>query len=148
MTSKILVVDDNQDMLTLLKLGLNAAGFCTAAAATGREALRKARTVSPDLILLDLIMPELDGFSICSALRKRPETARIPIILVSGLSGEVVAMAAEQTGAIDSHQKTAGVEKLVTKIKGVLKRRAKAVAALKLDAHGRCCETSEARKAI
>src|ERR1035441_5359403 len=86
MRKKILVVEDNTELLKLLRLNLKAAGFAIATATNGIEALKKAHSVSPDLVLLDLVLPELDGFAVCETLRKGPTTASIPIIVLTGLT--------------------------------------------------------------
>ncbi len=72
MRKKILVVEDNTELLELLRLNLKAAGFAVATATNGIEALKKAHSLSPDLVLLDLVLPELDGFAVCETLRQRP----------------------------------------------------------------------------
>ena len=88
MRKKILVVEDNTELLKLLRLNLKAAGFAIATATNGIEALKKAHSVSPDLVLLDLVLPELDGFAVCETLRKGPTTASIPIIVLTGLNND------------------------------------------------------------
>ncbi|MGA2751186.1 MAG: response regulator, partial [Verrucomicrobiota bacterium] len=81
MKSRILVVDDEPDVLDLVTYNLGQAGFQTDTAADGAEALRKARSSAPDLILLDLMLPEMDGLEVCKLLRRDAKTSAIPIIM-------------------------------------------------------------------
>ena len=82
--SNVLVVDDDPDARTLLEMALNANGHIVLAAANGAEALRVARQYRPDIILLDLAMPVMDGFAFREAQLLDPELAPIPVICVSG----------------------------------------------------------------
>ncbi len=120
MRKKILIVDDNSELLELLRLGLKEAGFTVATAANGFEALQKARSLAPDLIVLDLVLPELDGFAVCEALKKEPETATIPIIVLTGLSSEFTRYAGFEAGADEFVTKPVTPDQLVSKIKGRL----------------------------
>jgi DNA-binding response OmpR family regulator len=87
MKAKVLVVDDEVDMLELLRDSFRAEGFDVRAAATGREALNEARCFLPDLIVLDLMLGELDGLSICEILRAQPSTKDIPVIVITAMGG-------------------------------------------------------------
>src|SRR5438045_4298179 len=86
---KILVVDDHTSLLELLRLEFREGGFAIATATNGLDAVKKARSILPDLILLDVMLPELNGFAVCELLRKDPATAHIPIIMVTGLCGQL-----------------------------------------------------------
>src|SRR5437868_2091827 len=99
MRKKLLIVEDNTELLELLRLSLKQAGFCVITAANGVEALKKARTVSPDLVVLDLVLPELDGFAVCEALKRGSETASIPVIMLTGLTSEFTRFAGLESGA-------------------------------------------------
>jgi two-component system, OmpR family, alkaline phosphatase synthesis response regulator PhoP len=88
MPKKILVVEDDLDMVELLRFNLKTEGYALGTAADGIEALKKARSIRPDLILLDLMLPELDGFAVCELLRRDPKTASIPIIMLTALSSQ------------------------------------------------------------
>jgi len=90
MAPKILVVDDEQDFLDLLSYDLRNSGFDILTANTGMAGLNMARRHLPDVILLDLQLPDIDGLSVCEILRKQPSTARIPVVLVTAMSGEIV----------------------------------------------------------
>ena len=116
----ILVVDDNAEVVDLLRLGLEQSGFEIATAGDGLTALKHARARVPDLILLDLVLPELDGFSVCEALRRERETAHIPIILLTGLSSELNRYAGLGCGANDYLAKPVDLKKLVTRINALL----------------------------
>lgn len=120
MRTKILVVDDNSELLELLRLGLKDAGFNVATAANGFEALQKARSLEPDLIVLDLVLPELDGFAVCETLRNDPATAAIPIIVLTGLSSEFTRYAGLEAGADQYVTKPVTPTELVSKIECVL----------------------------
>jgi DNA-binding response OmpR family regulator len=88
MPKKILVVEDDLDMVELLRFNLKTEGYALGTAADGIEALKKVRSIRPDLILLDLMLPELDGFAVCDILRRDPKTASIPIIILTALSSQ------------------------------------------------------------
>ena len=124
MRKKLLVVEDNAQLLELLRLSFKAAGFAIATATDGVEALKKARTLSPDLILLDLVLPELDGFAVCEILRQAPETASIPIIMFTGLGSHFTRLAGMDSGATDYINKPLSPKDLVARIKQVLRESA------------------------
>jgi CheY-like chemotaxis protein len=79
MNKKILVVEDEAEMVELLSFNLKKAGFLVGTATNGIEALKKARSLLPDLVLLDLMLPELDGFAVCEILRHDPKRRRFPL---------------------------------------------------------------------
>jgi len=85
MAKKILVVDDEKDMLEILKAKLEFAGYEVLTAINGRDAIAKAKTQKPDLITLDIIMPDVDGAEVAETLKKDPETKDIPIIFLTCL---------------------------------------------------------------
>ena len=89
MLPRILIVDDEGDFIELVKfrLGNLACEFLTAS--DGVHALSQARQYKPDLILLDILLPDLDGLSVCEILHRQPATKKIPIIFMSALSGDV-----------------------------------------------------------
>src|SRR5215472_13591258 len=99
MVPRILIVDDERDFVELVQFRLAALGYEFIVASDGVQALSQARQFKPDLILLDILLPDLDGLSVCEILRRQPSTKKIPIIFMSALSGEVtkrtVAMHAE-----------------------------------------------------
>ncbi len=83
MSPLILAVDDEQDATDLVRFHLTRAGYCVETAATGREALVAVNNRRPDLILLDLMLPDIDGFGVCEILRRDPATATIPIVILT-----------------------------------------------------------------
>ena len=96
---KILIVDDEMDFIELLKFRLANLNYEFLIANNGVQALSVARQFKPALILLDILLPDLDGLSVCEILRRQPSTKKIPVIFMSALSGQVtkrtVAMQAE-----------------------------------------------------
>ncbi|HLH53271.1 MAG TPA: response regulator [Verrucomicrobiae bacterium] len=131
MRKKLLIVEDNTELLELLRLGFKEAGFSVSTADNGLDAVKKARSASPDLILLDLVLPELDGFAVCETLRRSDDTSGIPIIMLTGLTSEMTRYAGMDSGADEYVMKPATVQQLLPRIKYWLKQpRAKAAARL------------------
>jgi two-component system alkaline phosphatase synthesis response regulator PhoP len=122
MRRKVLVVEDDPDQLEVTRLSLKAAGFAIGTAATGIDALKKAQTVSPDLILLDVMMPGLDGFAVCEILRENPATASIPILMLTGLCSHISQLVAFESGATDYLIKPFVPEELISKVEKLLSR--------------------------
>jgi DNA-binding response OmpR family regulator len=89
MVPRILIVDDENDFIELLQYKLAGRGYELIVANDGVHALSQARTLKPNLILLDILLPDLDGLSVCEILRRQPATKKIPIIFMSALSGDV-----------------------------------------------------------
>jgi DNA-binding response OmpR family regulator len=120
MRKRVLVVEDNVEFLRPLCLRLRAAGFSVSTALDGAKALEKARTLHPDVILLDFILPEIDGFAVCEALQRDPGTARIPIIGMSGLQGQFARLHGIEAGATDFFAKPFQPSNLIDRINQVL----------------------------
>jgi two-component system alkaline phosphatase synthesis response regulator PhoP len=120
---KILVVDDEPAVTDLLVYNLRKSGYEPLVAADGREALRLARLASPDLILLDLMLPELDGLDVCRELRK---TSAVPIIMITARGEEIDRVVGLELGADDYVSKPFSVRELLARIKAVLRRTASA----------------------
>ncbi len=99
MKPKVLVVDDEAEFVQLIEYNLAQEGFEVFTAGNGMEALHQARRVLPEVILLDLMLPDLDGFSVYEILRSQPSTSRTPIIIVSALSGPSVCGRSIEVGA-------------------------------------------------
>jgi DNA-binding response OmpR family regulator len=99
MRKRILVVEDDLDLVELLGFNLRRAGFSVGTATDGIEALKKARSLTPDLILLDWMLPELDGLAVCEILRRDAGTASIPIIFLTAMSSELARFAGLGAGA-------------------------------------------------
>ena len=89
MVPRILIVDDENDFIELLQYKLAGHGYELIVANDGVHALSQARTLKPNLILLDILLPDLDGLSVCEILRRQPGTKKIPIIFMSALTGDV-----------------------------------------------------------
>ena len=121
MASKILMVDDNPELVELLRLSFEEAGFEVATASNGMEALEKARAGAPDLIVLDLELPELDGFAVCEILRRDPSTHPIPILMLTGLSSQFGRLIGLGCGANEYVTKPASPEHVIARVKAVLR---------------------------
>ena len=121
MHRKILVVDDDPDAVELLRFTLKQAGFRVGTAENGVTALRKACSLYPDLILLDLMMPELDGFAVCETLRLDPATASIPIILLTAASSEFVRLTGLDSGATEYMTKPFSPRALIGRVTELLR---------------------------
>ena len=122
MKPKILVVDDEPDALELIEFNLKAAGFQVVTADDGAEALTKARAVLPALILLDLMLPQIDGLEVCKQLRRDPATAAIPIIMLTAKAAEIDRVLGLELGADDYVTKPFSPRELVLRIKSLLRR--------------------------
>ncbi len=85
MKARVLIVDDEPDFLNLLEFNLASQGFEVITAPNGLEGLRRARCDAPQLIILDLMLPDLDGLSVCHILRNQPATRSVPVIMLSAL---------------------------------------------------------------
>jgi len=120
--SKILVVDDEPEAVELLEFNLKQAGFDVVTAADGAEALKKARSALPGLILLDLMLPEVDGLEVCKMLRRDPATAAIPIVMVTAKAAEIDRILGLELGADDYVTKPFSPRELILRIKNVLQR--------------------------
>ena len=119
MPSTILVVDDEKNIVQLARLYLNNEGFHVEAAYDGRQALEKARTVRPDLIVLDIMMPEVDGLTVCRELRK---SSNVPIIILTARGDDVDRIVGLELGADDYISKPFNPRELVARVKAVLRR--------------------------
>ncbi len=119
MNPRILVVDDEKAVTDLLAYNLRKAHYEVSTAADGAEALRQALEFQPDLILLDLMIPEVDGLDVCRELRK---TSRVPIIMITARGEEVDRVVGLELGADDYVTKPFSVRELMARIKAVLRR--------------------------
>jgi two-component system phosphate regulon response regulator PhoB len=124
MKPKILVVDDEPDAVELIEVNLKGAGFEVHTAANGRQALEKARAMFPGLILLDVMLPEVDGLEVCKALRRDPKTAGIPIIMLTARAAEIDRVIGLELGADDYITKPFSPRELVLRVRNLLKRQA------------------------
>jgi two-component system phosphate regulon response regulator PhoB len=120
--SKILVVDDEPEAVELLEFNLQRAGFDVIAAADGAQALKQARSALPSLIVLDLMLPEIEGLEVCKMLRRDPATAGIPIIMLTAKAAEMDRIVGLELGAEDYITKPFSPRELVLRVKKVLQR--------------------------
>ena len=121
MKPKILVVDDEPDAVELVSYNLKAAGYDVVAASDGEEALKKARLLLPNLIILDLMLPEVDGMEVCKILRRDPNTSGIPIIMLTAKAAEIDRVLGLELGADDYVTKPFSPRELVLRVKRLLK---------------------------
>jgi PAS domain S-box-containing protein len=117
---KILVVDDDKNLVRSLKYQLGKRGYSASAAYSGKLALKKVGSQPPDLILLDIIMPEMDGYEVMKALKHKPETARIPILVMTGVEIDGSRVKALSVGAADYFTKSGGFGKMFQTIDSIL----------------------------
>jgi two-component system phosphate regulon response regulator PhoB len=120
--ARILIVEDEPDLLDLLDGGLRTAGFAVDLAAEGGEALRIARANVPDLVLLDLMLPDMDGTEVCRRLRQDAATRQAGIVIVSARSELLDRIEAFQDGADDYLVKPFSFRELLLRIQAVLRR--------------------------
>ncbi len=121
MPQKILVVDDEPAVLDLLAYNLRKAGYEALTARDGYQALEMARQFSPDLILLDLMLPGIEGLEVCRELRK---TSDVPIIMITALGEEIDRVVGLELGADDYIPKPFGIREVLARVKAVLRRAA------------------------
>lgn len=117
MKTKILLVDDEPDVLEILSKKLEAAGFLTVKASDGNEGLKKTREEKPDLVLLDIMMPDKDGFTMLRELQSEPGSRSIPVIMVSAKSEADSLFEGRDLGATDYLIKPIDFEELLKYIK-------------------------------
>ncbi|MEI6076496.1 MAG: response regulator transcription factor [Verrucomicrobiota bacterium] len=122
MKLRILVADDEPELVELVEFNLKQAGYSIATAVDGAEALKKARSQPPDLILLDIMMPEMDGLEVCKILRREPATAKVPIIMLTAKASEIDRVLGLELGADDYLTKPFSVRELLLRIKKILAR--------------------------
>jgi DNA-binding response OmpR family regulator len=122
MGETILIVDDEQDVVDLLAYNLQKAGYKTITARDGRVALQKARDEFPSLVILDLMLPQLDGTEVCKQLKADAKTAGIPIIMLTAKSEEVDRVVGFELGADDYVTKPFSPREIALRIKRILGR--------------------------
>ena len=116
------MVDDDPDMVELLRLALSDAGFSVRTAVDGQDALRKAQRSPPDLVVLDLLLPGMNGFSVCERLRLNPATASIPVLMITVLPGEFPRLVGAEAGANAYLNKPFRIEELVACVGDLVRR--------------------------
>ncbi len=119
---KVLIVDDEKNIVEAIRYNLERAGFRTLTAADGRRALELAQREVPDLITLDVMLPELDGWEVCRLLRQDARTKRIPVIMLTVKNDESDKIVGLELGADDYVTKPFSPKELVARIKALLRR--------------------------
>ena len=117
----ILVVDDEPSIGRVVQFKLQQEGFRVALATDGLEGLAKVREEKPDLILLDLMMPGMDGFEVCRRLRAAPETVTTPVIILTARGQEMDRIRGVELGVLDFFTKPFSPQKLLERVKEVFK---------------------------
>jgi len=112
----VLTVDDEPDVIALVRFHLARAGYEVMTAASGREALEAIRLRRPDLVVLDLMLPDIDGFGVCEILRRTAATAAIPIIILSAWSTPDARLLGLDLGALDYVSKPFSPKDLVARV--------------------------------
>jgi len=125
MAPRILIVEDDPDMAELLRLALSGAGYSIRTATTGKEALRKARRSPPDLVVLDVLLPGMNGFSVCERLRREAATAAVPVLMTTVLPGEFPRLVGTEAGADVYLSKPFRMEELLACVGDLLHRAGK-----------------------
>ena len=120
---KILVVDDELDILEIIRHALNKEGFEVHIAANGFQALEQTRKIKPDLILMDVMMPVMDGMEACRQLKEDTDTKHIPIVFLTARSEEFAELAGFEAGADDYISKPIRPRVLMSRLKAILRRR-------------------------
>ena len=121
MTS-VLLVDDERDLLSLLDFNLRAAGFETMLATTGEQALAQLRRRLPDLVLLDLMLPDVSGNEVCRQIKSDPRTRHVPVVMLTAKGEEVDRVVGFEVGADDYVTKPFSVRELVLRLKAIARR--------------------------
>src|SRR5690554_4876988 len=120
MASKILVADDEPNIVKLLRMYLREEGYEVTAARDGRQALQRFRAAKPDLVILDLMMPELGGFEVCTEIRKESD---IPVIMLTARTDDVDKVVGLEMRADDYVNKPFNPRELLARVKANLRRR-------------------------
>ncbi len=118
----ILIVDDEEDILTLLDYNLRDSGYRTKLASTGREAIALVDQENPDLVILDVMMPVMDGLEACRLIRAKPEMAEKPIVMLTARSGEEDHVRGLDVGADIYLSKPLSIPVILSQIKALLRR--------------------------
>ena len=119
---KILIVEDEEDLVELLRYNLQRESYKVETATSGSCAINKAKEIIPDLILLDLMLPDIDGFEVCRTLKNSPKTCYIPIIMVTAKTEEADIVSGLEVGAYDYITKPFSPKILIARIRAVLRR--------------------------
>ncbi len=122
--AKLLVIEDEPDVRSVIEYNLALAGHEVVVAGDGRQGLRLAREIRPDLVLLDLMLPDLSGIEVCRALKDDQELRGTPVLVVSALGEEIDRVVGFELGADDYVTKPFSVRELVLRVRAILRRHA------------------------
>lgn len=117
---KVLVVDDEINITQILEFSIGSEGYEVLTAANGEEAIEKARREQPDLIILDIMMPKIDGYEACRILKSNPLTKNIPVVLLTAKGRDIDKRLGYEVGAVDYIVKPFSPNKLVDRIHELL----------------------------
>jgi len=118
----ILVVDDEEDILELVRYNLTKEGYLVRCVGSGEQAIKEAHENAPDLVILDLLLPNIDGLEVCQVLKSDPQTKGIPIIMLTAKSEEADVVSGLELGADDYITKPFSPRVLISRLKAVLRR--------------------------
>ena len=119
---KILIVDDEQDIVELLSYNLEKEKFSIVKAYDGEAALGLVRSEKPDLMILDLMLPKMNGLDVCKAVRRNPEIANLPIIMLTAKGEEIDKIIGLEIGADDYITKPFSIKELIARVRSILRR--------------------------
>lgn len=121
---KIVVIDDEENILELVNYNLARDGYAVTCVTTGEDALKKVRAIRPDLVILDLMLPGMDGFEVCKILKNDSKTAHIPVIMLTAKGEEADVVTGLELGADDYIVKPFSPKVLIARVRAVLRRKA------------------------
>ena len=119
---RVLIVDDDPDIQRLVSYNLSQAGFQVSTALSGRLALESVQEHPPDLIILDVMLPDIDGLEVCRSLRQRDNSRRIPVIMLTARTEEIDRVVGFEVGADDYVMKPFSPRELVLRVKSIFRR--------------------------
>jgi two-component system alkaline phosphatase synthesis response regulator PhoP len=122
MEKTILIVDDEQDIVDLISYNLSKEGYKVVTATNGNQAVELATSVKPDLVILDIMMPGMDGFEVCRTLRQNPATHGMAIMFLTAKAGEIDQILGLELGADDYIQKPISPRVLIARVKTIIRR--------------------------
>jgi len=123
MAQKILFIEDEADHIEMVKMRLEACGFEFISAKDGEEGLKKAASEKPDLVLLDIVIPKIDGFEVCRRLKSQPATRNTPVLVITASGLKDLEEKCLDIGADDIVRKPYNSSDLVSKIRGLLAKK-------------------------
>lgn len=145
---KVVIVEDEKDLAELLAFNLQKEGWQTVVALDGRSGLERITAELPELVILDLMLPELTGIEVCKQLRKQEKTAAIPIIMVTAKGEEIDRVVGFEVGADDYLVKPFSTRELLLRIKAILRRTAPPSKAEKVIRHGQLSIDTERHRVV